>query len=141
MPDEEPRSFTVTSAVSGLAFSGEQSKTINQLGSQHYLRVYATDRKLDDIYTEEQNKASRDAMLAARNAGKTDSEVLQAGRDAVKLTEEQQAERKALLAEIISENRRLEAEVMAALTYDQRAQLKERRERLKPYVDYGRYFR
>jgi len=39
---------------------------------------------------------------------KTDSEVLQAGRDAVKLTEEQQAERKALLAEIINENRRLE---------------------------------
>ena len=141
MPDEEPRSFTVTSAVSGLAFSGEQSKTINQLGSQHYLRLYATRAKLDDIYTDEQNKASRDAMLAARNAGKTDSEVLQAGRDAVKLTEEQRAERKALLAEIISEIKRLEAEVMAALTSDQRAQLKERRERLKPYVDYDRYFR
>jgi len=49
MPDEEPRSFTVTSAVSGLAFSGEQSKRINQLGSQHYLRLYATMRKLDDM--------------------------------------------------------------------------------------------
>jgi acyl-CoA reductase-like NAD-dependent aldehyde dehydrogenase len=141
MPDDEPASFCVNTAVNGLAFSGEQSKTLEQLNTQHYLRLYATTRKLYYIYTDEQNKASRDAMLAARNAGKTESEVLQAGRDAVKLTEEQQTERKALLAEIISENRRLEAEVMAALTNEQRAQLKERRERLKPYVDYGRYFR
>ena len=141
MPDEEPRSFCVTIIVSGLAFAGEQSKRINELGSQHYLKLWRTNEKLTNIYTDEQNKASHDAMEAARNAGKTDSEVLQAGRDAVKLTAEQKAERKALLAEIINENKRLEADVMAALTYDQRAQLKERRERLKPYVDYSRYFR
>ncbi len=141
MPDEEPRTFCTTVIVSGLGFAGEQSKTINQLQAQHWLQFYATNAKLDGIYTDEQNKASRDAMLAARNAGKTDSEVLEAGRDAVKLTEEQQAERKALLADIVDGNRRLEAEVMAALTDDQRAKLQERRERLKPYVDYGRYFR
>ena len=46
-----------------------------------------------------------------------------------------------MLADIVDGNRRLEAEVMAALTDDQRAKLQERRERLKPYVDYGRYFR
>ena len=81
------------------------------------------------IFTADQKKARDEAAKAAKDAGKSRKEVMEAGRAAMKLTDDQ----KAKLADDRKESAALAKEVrekaMSILTADQKEQVKERRGR------------
>jgi Spy/CpxP family protein refolding chaperone len=71
----------------------------------------------DSVLTDEQKKARDEAVAAAKKDGKTGRDLLKAGRDAVKLTDEQKAKR--------TENfKTLMDEVKKVLTPEQQEKLK-----------------
>ena len=72
-----------------------------------------------------------DAIQAARDAGKSMREIFQAGRDAVKLTDEQQAKMKEAIKENEAVMKEARDKVMGVLTDEHKAKAKKRLEQIE----------
>ncbi|MCA9113672.1 MAG: hypothetical protein KDA79_01205 [Planctomycetaceae bacterium] len=111
-----------------IALSEEQQAKVDALSKEYAPRMGELLKKSNEILTEDQQKARREAFRAAREAGKKGKDFRAAVDAAVQLTDEQKQTQKAVRAEmqkLMEEGRSKLAEI---LTADQREQLKKARE-------------
>jgi hypothetical protein len=108
----------------GVTFSEEQQKKVNELRAKYTPKLADLQRRNGEVETPEQRQARRQAMEAAREAGKPGREQQAAAEAAVQLTDEQRRKR----AELQREQRTLLAEIrgdlQALLTAEQKAALR-----------------
>ncbi len=91
-----------------LNLTDEQKAKVQEVRKEFGPKLAEIQKKRDGVLTDEQKKARDEAVKSARDAGKSPREVFAAGREAVKLTDEQQAK----MAEIQKEAGALEKERM-----------------------------
>ncbi len=115
----------------GMGFLGERVlKDLNLTDEQKTkLKDLRAKYGPDSVLTDEQKKAKTDAVEAAKKDGKKGFELLKAGRDAVKLTDEQKTKLKESLKTLMEESKKI-------LTPEQQEKLKslmkDRRSRRPP---------
>jgi acetyl esterase/lipase len=118
--------FAQVFRLPGVEFNQQQQAKIAELRKEYVPTLAEIQEQLNGVYTREQRQARRDAMRAARDAGKSLREVRAEIDKAVNLTEEQ----KKKLTELQAEQRRLTAAVRERLTAllsdEQRRQLPRR---------------
>jgi len=115
----------------GLKLTDEQKAKVEEINKEFAPKRKAVWEKMDGILTADQKKARDEAVKAAKDAGKNGREVMEAGRAAVKITDEQKAKRAELRKESEAINKEYLEKVEPLLTPEQKAQLKERREHRK----------
>ena len=109
--------------------SDDQKAKIAEIRKDYGPKFKALEEKREGVFTADQKKARDEAAKAAKDAGKNRREVAEAGRTAMKLTDNQ----KTKLADIRKEAAALAKEVrekgMSILTDDQKQQVKDRQGR------------
>ncbi len=109
----------------GLKLTDDQKAQVKELRKEYGPKFKAA---ADSILTAEQKKARADAVKAAKAEGKKGREVMKAAHEAVKLTDEQKAKIKEAMKPLHKEVRE---KIMAILTPEQKAQLKQKCEKAK----------
>lgn len=114
-------------AIRGVEFSKEQQTQVDALQKKYAPQLRDALRKIIGIHTAEQRRARREAIQAARKAGKKGRELQQAVDAAINLTEQQKKQ----MAEAQKKRNELAAaiqkEIRALLTAEQRQQLLRRK--------------
>ncbi len=105
--------------LKGLTLTDEQKAKVKEVGKEYRPKFKAA---LDSVLTDEQKKAREDAVNAAKADGKKGREVVKAGAQAVKLTDEQKAKMKEVVKPL---NKEVRQKLMAILTPEQQAQVKQ----------------
>lgn len=116
-------------SVPGVELSADQSARIAELRKQYAPQLAALQRKHATVLTDEQRRARREAMQVARDAGKNFREAAEAADAAARLTagqKQQISEAQGELRELVG---KVQSEVRALLTDQQRAQLRGQTER------------
>lgn len=110
----------------GLNLSDDQKAKVEEIKKEYAPKFKALEEKREGVITADQKKARDEAAKAAKDAGKGRRDVMEAGRAAMKLTDDQ----KTKLADIRKEAAALAKEVrekaMSILTDDQKQQVKDR---------------
>ena len=128
-PPMHPQFSPIDRMLRGITLTDAQKAKVEELKKEYAPKFKEAFGRPGDILTEEQKKARDEAVKAARDAGKSEQEVWEAGRKAVKLTDEQ----KKKMAEIHGEKGRkammaLDKEVrdklLSLLTPEQKKQFK-----------------
>jgi Spy/CpxP family protein refolding chaperone len=113
----------------GLNLTDDQKAKVKEITKEFAPKLKELAEKRDGVLTADQKKAREDAVKAAKDAGKNIREQMQAGREAVKLTDEQ----KKTMAEVRKDqealNKQFIEKIQPILTDDQKAKLKENLER------------
>lgn len=97
--------------VGKLELTDEQKTQVAAIDKQFAEKFTANRKAISDILTDEQKKAQQTAIKAAKEAGKKQGEARKEVEAAVNMTDEQKAKRKTVQAE----QKKLDAEVIAAL--------------------------
>lgn len=117
--------FRLLFTLPGIEFSEDQQRKITGLREKYTPKLADVQRRSAEVETPEQRRARREAIQAAREAGKQGRELRAAAEQAVQLTAEQRQKQDDLQREqraLITEIRR---ELAALLTDEQRAALRE----------------
>ena len=109
-----------------LNLTDEQKAKVDDLRKELGPKFAELQKKREAIYTPEQKKARDEAMKAARDAGKSPREVFMAGREAVKLTDEQSAKMKEVQKEMGELEKTRMEKFTAILTPEQKEQFEKR---------------
>ena len=117
--DEPFRQFFT---IRGIDFSEEQQAQADKLLEQYAPQLAELQRKRNDVFTREQRQAQREATRAARDAGKQGQELRDAVDKALQLTDEQQKQLADLRKQQVDLAQKIQAEVRALLTPQQRRQ-------------------
>jgi Spy/CpxP family protein refolding chaperone len=111
--------------LKGLNLTDDQKAQVKALRKEYMPKFKAA---ADNILTDEQKKARDDAVKAAKAEGKKRGEVMKAAHEAVKLTDEQKTKMKEAVKPLHKE---VHEKLMAILTPEQKAQLKQKCEKAK----------
>jgi Spy/CpxP family protein refolding chaperone len=112
----------------GLQPSEEQKAKLEELKKLYQPKLKELREKMDNIWTEEQKKARKEAGEAARKAGKSPPEVQKAIWEAVKPTEEQKAKFEECRKAMGELHKEIGEKIRELLTPEQKEQLKKMRE-------------
>jgi len=126
-----PRGDWFTMVARDLNLTDEQKAKVDDLRKELGPKFAEIQKKREGVLTDENKKARDEAVKAARDAGKSPEEAYRAGRNAVKLTDEQIAKMKEIQKEAGAlEKDRLE-KFKAVLTPEQKEQLEKRMAEMK----------
>jgi hypothetical protein len=117
----EPAAFQLPDTIQ---LSADQQAQLNALKKEYGPKLQALQKRVSDVFTQEQRKARREATKAARDAGKKNKEIRQAADAAVTLTAEQQKQLDAAEAEQQKLSKEVRGKVEGLLTDAQKAELK-----------------
>lgn len=115
----------------GLDLTDEQKTQIKELRKEYGPKLKDARPNMDSLLTEEQKQARAEAMEAAKAAGKEGRDVRKDVREAVKLTDEQKAKLAEGREAAVAARKELHEKVLAILTPEQQAQLKEKHQHRK----------
>jgi Spy/CpxP family protein refolding chaperone len=101
-PMHHPQFSPIDRMLRGITLTDAQKAKVEELKKEYAPKFKEAFGRPGDILTEEQKKVRDEAVKAAKDAGKSEQEVWEAGRKAVKLTDEQ----KKKMAEIRGEKGR-----------------------------------
>ncbi len=111
--------------VKGLDLSDEQQEKLKQLREETGPKMGEAFGKLQEILTEEQQNAAKEAAKKAHEAGKEGRDIMLAVQAAVKLTDEQQKKMDALVKEVFMPlSREVTKGIISILTPQQREAVK-----------------
>jgi len=120
------RTPSVVRVPKGIELSGEQKEKLASINKEFAPKVAELRKKQSSVVSKEQLKARRDAVAAAKKAGKKGKELRAAGAAALKLTAEQKTQQ-AELAKAFGAIRKAAQEKFASiLTDEQKAKLPKR---------------
>jgi Spy/CpxP family protein refolding chaperone len=130
-PGGQPNFSRIDMMLRGLTLTEEQKTKVAELKKVYDPKLKENRTKFEGLMTDEQKKASREAMDKAKADGKKGKDIWEAGQAAAKFTPEQ----KAKLDEARKASQVLEKElhekVVSILTPEQKEQLKKAREEMK----------
>jgi Spy/CpxP family protein refolding chaperone len=106
-----------------LDLTADQKAKIDELQKQYGSKLQEGFQKQQALLTDEQRKAQQEAMRAAREAGKSETETRAAGQAAVKLTDDQKAKRTETQKEMALLVKKVREKVTALLTPEQQQKL------------------
>jgi len=112
--------------LEGLTLTDEQKTKIADVNKDFDAKVAEARKKSDGILTDDQKKARADAEKAAKEAGKSEREVRAAGREALKITDEQKSKLAAAMKDAFGLDRQRVEKVLEALTPEQQEQVKKK---------------
>ena len=110
-----------------ITLTDEQKKKVEEIEKEYAPKMKDLHEKLKKVLTEEQKKARHNVTKDAKTGGKRGKEVQQAVKEAMKLTEEQQKEHKAIESKIRELRQEILEKVKPTLTDDQKAKLPHRK--------------
>lgn len=113
--------------VKGLNLTDDQKTKLEALKKEYQPKNKEARAKLDSIVTDEQKKARDEAMKAAKAAGKKGREVFEAGRAAMKFTDEQKTKMQEAFKAMGELRKEINGKVMNVLTPEQKDLLKKMR--------------
>lgn len=116
--------FQQVFTLRGIEFSPSQQAQVEELRKKYTPQLIEIQEKYGSILTDEQRQAQREAFRAAREAGKKDTELRQAVEAVVKLTDEQKGQQAKLQRERNTLFAKIQEELRALLTDEQRKQLR-----------------
>ena len=111
--------------LKGLKLTADQKAKVKELGKEYAPKFKAA---FENVLTDEQKTARKDAIKAAKAEGKKGRELMKAAHEAVKLTDEQKAKVKAAVEPLRKE---AHEKIMAILTPEQKEQLQQKCEKAK----------
>lgn len=118
--------FQQVFSIRGIEFNEEQQAKVAELRKEYTPKLIEVQQKSRGLYTNEQQRARREAMQAARDTGKTGQKLRDAVKKAVKLTEEQQkqlADAQKAQSELVAE---IQQKLQGLLTEEQQKTLEAR---------------
>jgi Spy/CpxP family protein refolding chaperone len=118
----------IEAMVKNLKLTDEQKTKVAELKKEYEPKFKEALAKVEAVTTAEQKKARDEAAKAARTAGKRGQEVMVAGRDAMKLTDEQKTKLQDGWKAMQTLGKEAHDKVMGLLTPEQKDQLKKARE-------------
>lgn len=113
--------------IRGVEFTADQKEKIAELRKKYVPQLAETQQKLGGVYTREQRQARREALQAARKAGKRGRELRQAAENAVKLTDDQKKQIQAAHKERDAIVQKIQTEVRELLTAAQKKKARRKR--------------
>lgn len=116
--------FQQVFTLRGIEFSPSQQAQVEELRKKYTPQLIEIQEKYGSILTDEQRQAQREAFRGAREAGKKDTELRQAVEAVVKLTDEQKGQQAKLQRERNTLFAKIQEELRALLTDEQRKQLR-----------------
>ena len=116
--------FEQVFTLRGIEFSQSQQAQVEELRKKYTPQLIEIQQKYGSILTDEQRQAQREAFRAAREAGKQDAELRKAVEAAVKLTDEQKDQQAKIQQERGTLFAKIQEELRALLTDEQRKQLR-----------------
>jgi Spy/CpxP family protein refolding chaperone len=114
--------------LKGIDLTTEQKDKIKDLKKEYGPKLKELAEKAEGVLTADQKKARDDAHKAAVDAGKKGRELMQATRDAVKLTDDQKAKQKEIRTAGQDLTKEIVEKIKSILTDDQKEQLKKKME-------------
>jgi hypothetical protein len=108
----------------GVDFTADQQAKVDEIRNKYVPKLVEIQKKQMGIFTEEQMQARREAFRAAREAGKEGREAREAAEAAFKLTDDQKKQLAAVQQERAELTARIQSELRALLTGEQRRQLR-----------------
>ena len=120
-----PAAQRVERMTEGLTVTAEQKTKFGDLCKEFGPKLMDVMKKVD-VLTPEQKTSQREAMKAAKDAGKTGKELREAVQAAVKLTDDQKAKQVETRKEMGALEKELREKVMAVLTPEQKDELKKK---------------
>jgi Spy/CpxP family protein refolding chaperone len=130
-PGGQPNFSRIDMMVRGLTLTEEQKTKVADLKKVYDPKLKENRTKFEGLMTEEQKKASKEAMDKARADGKKFKEVWEAGQAAAKFTPEQKAKLEEAKKATDALQKEVREKVMSILTPEQKEQLKKAREEMK----------
>jgi len=121
--------FRQVFSIRGVEFTKDQQAKVAELRKKYVPQLTAAQRKIFGVYTAEQRRARREALQAARKAGKRGRELRQAAEKAVQLSDEQKkqlAQAQKAREELVA---KIQKEVRQLLTAEQKKQVQRRKRR------------
>ena len=114
--------------LEGLDLTDDQKTRLKELRKEYGSKMKEAWPKMEGLLTEEQKKARAGAIEAAKAAGKEGKEVWKDVKEAVKLTDDQKTKMAEAREAAAPLRKELREKVLAILTPEQQAQLKEKRQ-------------
>jgi|WetSurMetagenome_2_1015567.scaffolds.fasta_scaffold590894_2 Spy/CpxP family protein refolding chaperone len=118
----------IEAMVKNLNLTEEQKAKVAELKKEYAPKFKEATAKVEAIATAEQKKARDEAVKAAKAAGKKGPEVMEAARDAMKLTDEQKTKMQEGWKAMQTLGKEARDKVVSILTPEQKEQLKKARE-------------
>lgn len=121
-----PAAVQIDRITKSLTLTDDQKAKLEDLKKEYNPKLADAAKKIDDVLTDDQKKAAKDAEKAAKDAGKKGKEVHQAGEGAVMatLTEDQKTKRIDARKDAKNLEKELRIKVLDVLTADQQDQVK-----------------
>jgi acetyl esterase/lipase len=124
-PQQPPQTpFQQIFTLRGVEFTETQQGEVEDLRKKYMPKLLEIQRKHGSILTNDQRRAQREALQAAREAGKQGRALVEAVEAAVKLTDEQKEAQAELRKERDDLFAEIQKELQSLLTDDQRRQLR-----------------
>jgi acetyl esterase len=123
-PQRDP--FAQMFRLPGVEFNQQQQSKIEKLRAEYVPKLTQLREQLNGVYTREQRQARRDAMRAARDAGKSLREARAEIDKAVNLTDEQKEKIAALQKQQAQLTAAVREKIVALLTKEQRQHIQQR---------------
>ena len=117
--------------LQGVTLTDEQKAKVKDIRKEFGPKLADAQKKVDDVLTDDQKKARDEAVKAAKDAGKSPREVMAAGREAVKLTDEQKGKMKDVYKDMMAVRMELRGKLAEVLTAEQKEQLEKNVEQMK----------
>jgi len=114
--------FAIVKRIPNL--TDEQKQKIETLRKEYEPKLAELRGKMDSLLTPEQKKAREDAIKKAKEQGKTGRALLEAIRDAFKLTPEQETKMKELRTQMMQLFQEIRGKLEEILTNEQKAALR-----------------
>jgi len=131
-PQRQQAAFDQVFTLRGIEFSPSQQAQVAELRKKYTPQLIEIQKNYGGILTDEQRQAQREAFRAARETGKQDAEVRKAVEAAIKLTDEQKEKQAQIQKERAELFAKIQEELRAVLTDEQRKQLRPQREARGP---------
>lgn len=114
-------------SIRGVEFTKDQQAKVDELRKKYAPKLRKAQRKVFGVYTAEQRRARREALQAARKAGKRGRELQRAAEAAVKLIDEQKKQLAAARKERDELVQNIQHELRGLLTAEQQKQVRRRK--------------
>ena len=108
----------------GVELSAEQQAKFDELKANYSGKLVEAQKKVGDVYTDEQRAAQKAAAKEAKAAGKKGKELKAATDAALQLTDEQRQKLAAAQAELQKLTKEIRKEILGLLTDEQRQLVK-----------------
>lgn len=116
--------FRSAFSVQSVEFSEDQQAKVEELRQKYTPQLVAIQRKQGSVFMAEQRRARQEALRTAQDAGKNRREAQEAADAAAKLTDKQRKQIATIQKEQADLVAKIQGEVRALLTDQQRAQLR-----------------